>query len=102
MTWIYSSTIFHLYKNFRTHLVIYEKCGEKSSVNMGFVDNVKEMTLEEFSMDNVGREGYAWLDFLLSKSSRFSDLNVFLQAGLHAKLETVVEEVIRLRIENQE
>ncbi len=96
MTWIYSSTIFHLCKNFRTHIVIYEKCNEKSSVNMSFVDMVKGLTIEVYSLDNVGREGYAFLDFLLSKSSRFSDLNLFLQAGLHAKLETVVNQVIRM------
>ena len=39
----------------------------------------------QYNLPNVGRKGHTWIDFILSKQSLFSDVNLFIQANPHQK-----------------
>ena len=74
-----------IFQKYATKIVIYDKCNTSTDViNIrNELENVDAMF--QYNLPNVGREGHTWIDFILSKQSLFSDVNLFIQANPHQK-----------------
>ena len=67
---------------------LYEKCARKSNIKV-----FGGCTLKTFPLPNVGREGHTWIHHMFHEHQQFSDLNLFLQGGLEANIQTVRNEI---------
>ena len=72
-----------LYSKYVTTVVIYDKCSKRTNVTQ-IRNKLKDSKVLNYRLLNVGREGHSWMDFILSKQSLFSDVNLFIQAQPHS------------------